>query len=444
MNLLTRFTGRHAKWEFEASELKEYTGFIKNPARGWYQIHTFRIEDEPDLGELEWCIDRNDALAMIVIDIGSSRDRDLNDVESARIRKILSFFADYKYDVILRVVYDHEGKALEREPFFFAQVRSHMEQIGGLIGEFDNTLFVYQGFLIGNWGEMHSSKFLSEDQMEELAEILRRRKGNRTFLAVRKPMHWRMLHRKSEQLDRAPEDKMGLFDDGIFGSEGNLGTFGDRPEAEAGWTNPWVREDELAFEEKICRDAPNGGEVVSGGDYTDRLNVDDFILTLRRMHVTYLNRLHDMKLIDRWKQTKMSVTGAWKGRSVYDYIGAHLGYRFFIRKVNVVSGGGYNANLCRIDIEIENRGFANLYEEAELSLKWTNYLGKYDTRIFQIDMRGWDSGRTYTVSCTIEMCDSPLYISAKRKSDGARIYFANTSDEEGRVMLGLLQLKQSL
>lgn len=442
MKLLNRFTGRHAKWDFKASELKEYTGFIKNPSRGWYQIHTFRIEEEPDLGELEWCIDRNDALAMVVVDIGSCRDRDLNDTEINRVRRILEFFSDYKYDVILRAVYDHEGKAFEREPFFFAQVCSHMERIGGLIGEFDNTIFVYQGLLIGNWGEMHSSKFLSESQLEQLAEILRRNKGDRAFLAVRKPMYWRLLHRRKEQLDKAREDKMGLFDDGIFGSESNLGTFGDRPEPEAGWVNPWAREDELKFEDKICRDAPNGGEAVFGGEYTSGLSVDDTILTLRRMHVTYLNRLHDMRLIGMWKKTKISFFGAWKDRSVYDYIGAHLGYRFFIKKVNVLPDGGYDSNMCRIEIEIENMGFANIYEEIELSLKWTDYLGKYNTRIFPIDMRKWDSGGTYTVSCTIEMCDSPLYICAKRKSDGIPIYFANASEDDGRVMLGLLQTKR--
>lgn len=442
MRLLNRFTNKHAKWDFTANELREYTGFIRNPARGWYQIHTFRIENEPDLSELEWCIDRNDALAMIVVDVGSCKDRNLNETEIKRIRKILNFFSEYKYDVILRIVYDHEGKAFEREPFFFAQVCSHMEQIGGLVGEFENTIFVYQGLLIGNWGEMHSSKFLSEDQLEELADILRTRKGDRTFLAVRKPMYWRMLHRRREQLDRAPGDKMGLFDDGILGSESNLGTFGDRPESEAGWVNPWAREDELKFEDKICRDAPNGGEAVFGGKYTSELSVDDTLLTLRRMHVTYLNRLHDMKLIDIWKQTKIPFLGAWKNRSVYDYIGAHLGYRFFIKRVNAVSDDRCVGNMCRIDIEIENRGFANIYDEIELSLKWTNYLGKYDTRIFPIDMRSWGSGSTNTVSCTIEMCDSPLYICAKRKSDGIPIYFANASEDDGRVMLGLLQLKR--
>ncbi|MCD7837077.1 MAG: DUF4832 domain-containing protein [Lachnospiraceae bacterium] len=440
MRLIDRLTGRHAGWDFNAAELKEYTGYIKNPARGWYQIHTFKIEDEPDINELEWCIDRNDTLAMTIIDIACCRDRDLSGAECERIRRILSFFAEHKYDVIFRPVYDHEGKALEREPVFFEQVRRHIGQLGEIIGEFENTVFICQGLLVGNWGEMHSSKFLSADCIARLAGTLIDKKGERTFLALRKPVQWRQLYGGAGWLERGTEDRMGLFDDGILGSESNLGTFGDRPEAEAGWNSAWSREEELSFEDKICRRVPNGGEAVFGNHYTDGISVENTLLTLGRMHVTYLNRLHDIKLINRWKQIKIQGNKAWRGRTLYDYIGARLGYRFLIRGVNIQTAGGYAGRMCRIDIEIENTGFARLYDEAELGLKWINYYGKHDTRLFAADMREWDSGRSYTVSCTIEVCETPLYIYARRKFDGAPIYFANASEKDGRVMLGDLFL----
>ena len=55
---------------------------------------------------------------------------------------------------------------------------------------------------------------------------------------------------------------MGLFDDGILGSETDLGTFGVEPGSEAGWGSPWSTEDELIFEEQLCRYVPQGGEVL--------------------------------------------------------------------------------------------------------------------------------------------------------------------------------------
>ena len=38
--------------------------------------------------------------------------------------KFSAAFAEKKYDVILRITYDHLGYALEREPFFFSQVKT--------------------------------------------------------------------------------------------------------------------------------------------------------------------------------------------------------------------------------------------------------------------------------------------------------------------------------
>lgn len=443
MKLLTGFRNKCAKWGFAAEELREYTGPVKNPARGWYQLHTFQIEDEPDMYELEWCIDGNDSLAMIVIDIGSSRERDLNETETGRIRSILKFFADNRYDVILRVVYDHEGKAMEREPFAFAQVLRHVEQLGGIIREFEDTIFVCQGLLIGNWGEMHSSKFLKHEQLIQLADALMRQKGEKTFLAVRKPVYWRILHEKGAGTDGEREERTGLFDDGIFGSESNLGTFGDKPGPEAGWTNAWTREEELAFEEKLCKSVPNGGEAVFGDGYTEGLCLKDILLVLNRMHITYLNKMHDMRLIDMWKNAKISAAGVWKGRSVYEYIGAHLGYRFCIKRVSASLPCRADDKLCRIDIEIENRGFANIYEEVLLVLEWgEDALEKSHGGILSADMRSWDSGGTYRVSCTVELRDGPLYIYAERKRDGAPIYFANISGEGGRVLLGRFERKR--
>ena len=41
-----------------------------------------------------------------------------------------------------------------------------------------------------------------------------------------------------------------------------------------------------------------------------------------------------------------------------------------------------------------------------------------------------------TLACTIEPGDGRLYVTARRKKDGAMIRFGNVSDEQGRVFLG--------
>ena len=60
--------------------------------------------------------------------------------------------------MILRPVYDREGKGRECEPDSFEQVLEHLQQIGGLLRDMQHSVFIFQGMLAGSWGEMHDSR----------------------------------------------------------------------------------------------------------------------------------------------------------------------------------------------------------------------------------------------------------------------------------------------
>lgn len=322
------------KWRFQGETLNERAENIKNPARGWYRIYTFEADREPDFNEMEWCLDKKDALALVLIDIGSYRDKLLDDICIQRMERILAFFRQNQYDVILRITYDHEGRAMSREPSLFRTVATHLTQLSELLEPFADTIFVYQGMLVGNWGEMHSSRFLGQDMLRSMAEILYSHKKAQTFLAVRRPVYWRMLHEDAASLGL---DGMGLFDDGMFGSESHLGTFGVLTEAEGGWYSAWCREEELAFEEKLCRRVPCGGEAVYPEKDPKCFTREMILQDLKTMHITYLNKEHDIKMLELWKNWRCKENGIWSGKSVYEYIGAHLGYRFVIQRVALQS-----------------------------------------------------------------------------------------------------------
>lgn len=419
---------------FQAAELTESVSELSNPARGWYQIHTFAAEQEPDFEELRWCLHPKDTLAFLLIDIGHFRDRDLEQEVLDRIRRIFSFFSERSYDCIVRIVYDHEGRALLREPSFFSQVKSHLEQIGRLMEQFADTVFVFQGLLVGNWGEMHSSKFLSEAQMGQMAEILRRYKGEETYLAVRRPVYWRMLHEEQKETEQVTADDMGIFDDGILGSESHLGTFGTQSRKCASWNSPWERTEELSFETEIGRLAPNGGEAVYSRDYLQELTPETVLDILGKMQVTYLNRAHDTRILEVWKEWKYPGAGLWKGKSIYDYVSAHLGYRFLIRKACV--SFERKDHVYFAEIEVENTGFAGYYQEAEICLEYTDNSGVYSSEVLEPRMKGWKSKERRRLARTIEAGDGGVYLTARRKKDGAVIRFGNESDEQGRVLLG--------
>lgn len=420
------------KWILHAADFTEQTKTLNNPARGWYQIYTFSVEKEPDFQELAYSLDVSQSLSLVFLDIGFYQCMDIDSSGLSHVRKILKFFAENKKDIILRAAYDNQGRALEREPSSFEQVLRHMSQLGEVLNEFPNEIFVYQGLLVGNWGEMHTSHFLSVEKLRQLMDILYESKGKGTYPAVRRPVYLRMLKH-----DRKYDD-LGLFDDGIFGSSGNLGTFGTYTKEAAGGDEAWNREDELAFEEELCLRVPNGGEAVFGEDYTENLSAERMIGDMRRMHISYLNSRHDMRILDIWKNIRSNVQGLWEEKTLYDYIGAHMGYRFRVKCAALIPSGSEWRSQYRLELIIENIGFGNLYQETELYMEWTDESGRFKRQRLDCDMREWNSGCEYTVSCAIRGCESMLYLSARRKWDGAPIRFANVSDETGRTIIGSL------
>ena len=66
----------------------------------------------------------------MLLDIYKYHSMPLDETALNSIRDILSFFVHYKKDVILRPVYDREGKGLEAEPESFELVLTHLIQIG--------------------------------------------------------------------------------------------------------------------------------------------------------------------------------------------------------------------------------------------------------------------------------------------------------------------------
>ncbi len=452
MKFLSRKSKLESGWKLNMADLAERSEDVRNPCRGWYQIYTFQADLEPDFGELEWCLDRKDSLALVFLDIGGYRDRDLDAATLGRIRRILDFFRDNGYDIILRVAYDHQGKAVEREPYFWDQVKEHMRQVGELLRDYGESIFIYQGLLTGNWGEMHTTRFQDERKRGELWEILQKYRTKGTYAAVRRPAYWRQLH--GEQKDgKYGEGDMGLFDDAMFASEDHLGTFGTLSR-ENGWGEAWKREEELCFEEELCRRVPNGGEAVYGEAFQGQLTPKQVEDILRRMHITYLNKVYDAEILNIWRQWKYSGAEEWNGKSLYDYIGAHLGYRLVIRGVRFRAGRGGDSG--KLEITVENTGFASLYQEAEFWLESRETESDREEvtdgesvsltpKLLRLMPDGkntdevWNSQESRILFCNVPMKTQQFWIRANRKRDGAAICFANGCDKDGRTRIGKLE-----
>lgn len=110
-------------------------------------------------------------------------------------------------------------------------------------------ILVHQGLFVGSWGEMHGSKFLSTAPMTELVQTLYEAIGGICPIAVRKPEQLRSIVEQLE-LEKKTAVSLTLFNDGIFGSETDLGTYGTEPRIDNSSNNrAWARQDELDWQE---------------------------------------------------------------------------------------------------------------------------------------------------------------------------------------------------
>ncbi len=341
------------------------------------------------------------------------------------LRQILTFFSEQGQEMIVRIAYDTEGKGLEREPDSLKQVLGHMRQIGPVLRTFSNRIHTLQGLFVGSWGEMHGSRYLTDEGMRLLAETLWNAVEGSCYLAVRTPRQRRVLEQSGVDIK-----KVGLFIDGLFGSETHLGTFGvemDRCQRERAWLPAM----ELAYLNTSCAGMPNGGETVRG-EYVPAKQV---IQTLESIHLTYLNRVYDGGVLNQWKQELCR-----DGQSLYDYVGSHLGYRFVLKNARMKMIKGKAA----ISLTGENQGFGNLLRESQV---WLYGLRNGDAcfcRALDADPRQWDSKKDFTCQCLLpglrvqpeRSQPYELYLMMKQE-DGEIIRFAN-APAGNMVRLGTL------
>lgn len=352
---------------FEKLFGKESTDYDGNPSKGWYGLYPFVISEEPDFDNLVWSLADGDVIALVRIDIGRRQPgvgtgSPFTTEELDRADRILTWFEKHSREVILRITYDTEGKGMEHEPSLIKNVAGHMRQLGPVIAAHADNIIVHQGIFVGSWGEMHDSKFLSENAVCELYETLVSACGNKVRIAVRTPMQHRFIMKyltrymgtgnADTDTDNAYMDtdilRPALYNDAILSSEDDMCTY-------AGGRAAWAD-----YQDEVCAYAVCGGEAIHDNPLND---YDNAVKELANMHVTYLNRQYDMAVLDKWRSN-----------NGYDYIGTHLGYRFVVTDTaagrdaeeetgsKTQTGGGS----IYINVRIANRGFACVYDRVRL------------------------------------------------------------------------------
>lgn len=90
----------------------------------------------------------------------------------------------------------------------------------------------------------------------------------------------------------------------------------------------------------------------------------------------------------------------------------------------------------KLQLEIENIGFARMYEEAELLLEYEDLDGNSETQKIETDLRTWRPGERVCLSKSLISGAGKYFLSMRRCQDGRRVYFANRQGEKGHLLLG--------
>ncbi|MCR4992103.1 MAG: DUF4832 domain-containing protein [Lachnospiraceae bacterium] len=417
---------------FHKAELKETVDSMVNPARGWFSLYSFELDKDPEGFMRECELDSKNSLVLFLVDIAAYRDGIIEDADLKKLEKLLLFFREHGKDIILRVTYDHEGKGMHREPLYFDKVRGHAAKIAEFVSDHHKEIFLYQGLLIGKWGEMHTSRFASHENFQVLYEIFERNLNNPVFMAVRKPVQLRWLKGQPEKDVIFDPGYLGVFNDGMFGSDSDLGTY-DGDNKDGAWHKSWTREKEQTFIGDIALKIPCGGEALFGESFIQRHGAETILDELKRQHITYLNKKHDRKLISYWKKHKTDVKGIWNGSSYYDYIGAHLGYRFLVKKVNALK----KKTGCELKVTIENKGFAPIFVNTELYVCITDNGGKAQRIIAKAGrLDDIAPGNRFEFSFTVPATKGKVFLYACDKNTGRTIAFANQGMNPAGLLLG--------
>lgn len=423
---------------FYKADYVESGELLANPDCGWYHIYPFELKEVsgkvfPDFQPLAGNLGESDGerLALIQFHIGFFRDKELTAGVLRHMERILECFRASGKQIILRTVYDLEGKALLREPASETLVHRHMEQLGPLIRAYSSDILTLQGIFVGNWGEMHGSRFLSQPAMARLVLSLYRASEGACFLAVRTPAQWRSV---MERLAGEPglEEKLTLFNDGLFGSGTDLGTYGAHCGKIADEEGRWGRKKEVEWQSRTMGGKPVGGEAVASSVPVGYKQAAE---EMAKLHVCYLNSAYQKKQLDFWRRETVDTPGCWEGVSGYDYIGRHMGPRFVIQEVKRVGR--------TLLVAIQNRGFSGVCRETDCFLVTEREGGGREELRLNADVRTWHGGHTVRLLVPLppeSKPDKPVSLSLmlRRRMDRQVIRFANQGASDS-VQLGWLR-----
>lgn len=453
---LYAFSHRRLTVVYEEQNAKESSKVISNPYRGFYVLSGYILSDDNSTKDASaWCKkackDNPYPLMLLEVNLKNYANTNISSQALQQLNALLTECASAKKQVILRFLYDWDGKALQTEPSDFYRIKSHINQISSTVNNHKDCVYIMQGVFTGNNGEMNNSNYNDINQIRQLAETLGDSISPDIYLSVRTPAQLRGILRTRTALssqnagDGSLSSRLGLYNDGMLGSVYDLGTYDDTPlTSNSELDEAGTRDEELTYQYDLCQYVPNGGEVTVDNEYND---LDNAIADLAQMHVSYLNSEHDADVLNKWRNSVYSGSDVFSGQTGYDYIDAHLGYRYLIKESHL-DFHSFVGDKATLYVTVENTGFSSAYRKFDTTVYITNNeTGKKQKLENQIDNRTIAGGdqSIFHLDIDVRSLKKGSYtISLQMKDSYTKsfIHFANKGSEDSNtVSIGTLTIQ---
>lgn len=310
-----------------------------------------------------------------------------------------------------------------KEPKSFETIKKHIEQLFPFFDNNKDIISTVETGFLGPWGEMHSAGIYQADNYyKTLIETLLKNTPSDMKINVRKPYFYKLV---VGDLNNS-QHRLGIFNDGYLGSSTDLGTF----------DNGINREEFVKWMETQGQVTLYGGEATKSGLVSDEeYSEGEFALEeMPKTHTTYLNTQFNLDIIDKkWKNQSYTSSGSeYNGQTTYKYITDHLGYRMVVRD-SKISSTVEKGDICGINLELENVGFANIVKAQTVSVILRKDFEYYEATL-DINMNNIKGGEKknvdfyFYVPSDIEAGDWQVYLKvANKEVSNYAIQFANSN-----------------
>ncbi len=399
---------------FLAVDFTPSTEALSNPSQGWYHSYSFSLDEEAfDKTATNAALeeDTDTVLCQLLINLDVYRTAEISQTALDKLQSILAAFSTTNKQILLRFYY-------EEEPEDLTYVYLHMEQLAPVIEGYSDYIYVMQGVFIGEEAFIFTEASVeeSEDASDDASE-------EDTSEDSEDASDESIDDASDEEVDGlTDEDYADLlaYESSIFNANFYL-TAQTSTQYLAGSGEKYLPNELMSFDvdnlasrlsiftnsisldlttkeaaylKQLCLYVPSGGALDPDGGmevFTSALEI------LQSRQISYLSADQAQDILTSWKENIYKGDDAFYGVTQYEYVTAHLGYRYVLQSVET-DFNNWSDEDAKIELTLINEGFSAAYERFGFTLIFKNTATEeIFTVALDADNRDWAPGQEATL-----------------------------------------------